>query len=123
GVRAAETEFSADSANARLHSARAIQRSHYQHARSHWIDRVAGGQDAQSPNERHLSHRLSTVRPDSDRGRLPGKRYLALHALVLWPARYRLRQFGGISPELDQARFRSREVADPSPRARHRTLS
>ena len=31
------------------------------------------------------------IRPDSYRGQLPGKRRVALHALVLWPARHRFR--------------------------------
>ena len=53
--------------------------------------RIACSQNAQSADERNLSHRFPAIRPDSYRGQLPGKRRVALHALVLWTARHRFR--------------------------------
>ena len=65
---------------------------------------LARGQDAEPADERHLSHRFSAIRPHPDRGQLPRKPCLELHALVLRPARHRLCELGAISAKLDRAR-------------------
>src|SRR5581483_4891558 len=93
-----------------------------QHARPDRPNGVVRGEIVESANKRDLSHRFSAIRSLPDRGQLPRKRRVGLHALVLRTGRYRVRELGNLSAKLDQTRFRAGQIENSAARTRCRSF-